>query len=168
MISSVLNLWVCSGLFWSVTVFVWMRSFLDPFDFRCLRDVPFRKRLFRSSFQEWVNPGGSSGQWLAPFWIFYYALYFFVWNGLYLNEPIFRPIRSCQLIDVTFRRSPSKSLLIFVFFLMSQVLCVTVFVPKLVFRPICSCLRTWCSVEKGCSEAPSSNGWTLLARAVND
>ena len=84
MISSVLNLWVCRGLFSSVTVFIWMRLFFDPFDFRCLRDVPFRKRLFRSSFQEWVNPGGSSGQWLAPFWIFEFALDLFgLWRSLY-------------------------------------------------------------------------------------
>ena len=146
MINCVLIVVACLWQGLSVTVFIWIRLIFLSFDFACLRDVPFRKRLFRSSFQEWVNPGGSSGQWLAPFWIFYYALDFFVWNGFYLNEPFFRPIWSCQLSDVPLRRSPSKSLLMFVVFLLSQVLCVTVFVPKLVFRPICSCLRTWCSV----------------------
>ena len=68
-ISSFLNLWVCCGLLLSVTVFIWLRLFFDPFDFRCLRDVPIWKRLFRSSSQEWVNPGAPNSQWLTAFWI---------------------------------------------------------------------------------------------------
>ena len=73
-ISSFLNLWVCCGLLLSVTVFIWLRLFFDRFDFACLRHVPFWKRRLRGSSQEWINPGGSSSQWLAPFWVFEFAL----------------------------------------------------------------------------------------------
>ena len=169
MISSVLTLWVCRGLLWSVTVFFWMSLFFVPFDLTEFRDVPSR-------------------------------------------------------------RGSSKYLVIFVIFLMSQVLCVTVFVPKLVFRPLLLLLayvmfrlgrlfrgsnRYWVNTsassvhliapfwisefpwdlfglwrslfecacfsillifgvyvmfrsERGCSGAPPRNRWTLVARAVDD
>ena len=62
-INCVLNLVACLWQVLSVTVFIWMRLIFHSFDFACLRDVPFQKRLYRSSSQEWVNPGASSSHW---------------------------------------------------------------------------------------------------------
>ena len=169
MISSVLTLWVCRGLLWSVTVFFWMSLFFVPFDLTSFVMFPLEE---------------------APASIWLYLL----------------------------------------FFLMSQVLCVTVFVPKLVFRPLLLLLayvmfrlgrlfrgsnRYWVNTsassvhwiapfwisefpwdlfglwrslfecacfsillifgvyvmfrsERGCSGAPPRNRWTPVARAVDD
>ena len=74
MINFVLNLVACLWQVSSVTVFIWMRLIFHSFDFAWLRDVPFWKRLFRGSSQEWANPGGSSSQWLVLFWIFWVGL----------------------------------------------------------------------------------------------
>ena len=74
LINCVLNLVTCLWQVSSVTVFIWMRLIFHSFDFACLGDIPFRKRLVRSSYQEGVNPVGSSTQWLAPFWLFEFAL----------------------------------------------------------------------------------------------
>ena len=84
MISFDLKLWVCREPISSVTVFIWIRLFFDPFDFRCPRDVTFWKRLFRGSSQEWVNPGASKSQWLTAFWLLQLAFdKFRLWRSLF-------------------------------------------------------------------------------------
>ena len=74
MINCVLNLVASLWQVSSLTVFIWIRFILHSFDFACLRDVRFWKRLFRGSSQEWVNPGASNTQWLASFSIFEFDL----------------------------------------------------------------------------------------------
>ena len=103
-ISSVLNLCVCRGLISSVTVFIRMRLIFHSFDFACLRDVPFWKRLFRGSSQEWVNPGAWNSQWLAPFWVWVCLGLFsfktvFIWMSLF-----FDPFHFACVLDVPFGR----------------------------------------------------------------
>ena len=83
-INCVLNLVACLWQVLSVTIFIWMRLIFHSFDFACLRDVPFLKRLLRSPSQEWVNPGASSSQWLALFWLFEFAVDFFgLWRSFF-------------------------------------------------------------------------------------
>ena len=106
MISSVLSLWVCLGLNSSVTVFIWMHLFFDPFDLRCLRGVPFWKRLFRGSSQEWVNPGASNSQWLTAFWILLLAFdKFRLWRSLFECSWFSIFFHFACLRDVPFRKS---------------------------------------------------------------
>ena len=108
MINCVLNLVVRLWQVSSVTVFVWMRLIFHSFDFACSRDVPFRKRTFRSSSQEYVNPGGSSSQWLAPFWIFEFALDLFrLWRSLF--ECAWFSILLILLVHVMFRSKRGRS-----------------------------------------------------------
>ena len=85
MISSVLNLWVCHELISSVTVFIWMRLFFDPFDFRCLRDAP----LFRSErgcFE--APPRNRWTRWLEQSMISF-VLTLWVCRGLLLSVTVF-------------------------------------------------------------------------------
>ena len=81
LINCVLNLVTCLWQVSSVTVFIWMRLIFHSFDFACLGDIPFRKRLIRSSSQEWVNPGAWNSR-LAPFWVW-------VCHGLFSFKTVF-------------------------------------------------------------------------------
>ena len=111
MINCVLNLVACLWQVSSLTVFFWMRLIFLSFDFACLRDVPFRKRLLRSPSQEWVNPGGWSSQWLAPFWLFEFAVNFssvtvFFWMRLFFDPFDFWCLRDVPFWNRLFRGSP--------------------------------------------------------------
>ena len=78
----------------SVWLFVWIIFwFFHLFDLACLRDVPFRKRLFPASSKHWVNPGTSSSQWLTPLFCFD-SDQFFVWRSSF-ELAFFWPIRFC-------------------------------------------------------------------------
>ena len=136
-----------------VTVFIRFNFwFLHSFGLPCLRDVPFRKKMFPGSSKQSVDTVASSSQWLTTLFSFIltltsFCVTVFIWFGFFSAHSILFVYVIFHLERGSAEAPTSVGLSLVFWFNFTSFLCDGLCLEELGFGQFWFCMYSWCSLQ---------------------